>query len=93
MPFTGCEADTQMPIFILLGWRETREVAIFDCGLSPLRGGVCQGRPEMLEAGASRPVGKPESCFVAELERVEDGGEFGGGEMAPSQNVDSKGVA
>ena len=50
----------------------------FDCGLSPLRGGLSPGRPAMLETGVSRPVGRPETCFVTELERTEEGGEFGG---------------
>ena len=58
-------------------------MTIFDCRLSLSRGDVRSGRPEMLEVGASRPVGKPESCFVTELERVEDGGEFGGDGRSP----------
>ena len=39
----------------------------------------------MLEAGVSNPVpvGRSESCFVAELEKVEEGGEFGGDEKWP----------
>ena len=68
--------------FILGGGRLGEEV-ILDCGLSPLRGEVYPGRPGMVEIGVSSPVGKPESCFVTELERTEDGGEFGGDEKWP----------
>lgn len=67
--------------FFLGGGRLGEEVT-FDCGLSPLRGERCPGRPEIFETGVSRPVGRPESCFVTELERL-DGGEFGGDEKWP----------
>lgn len=63
-----------------LGGGRLGEGVILDCGLTPLSGGLCPGRPEMLETGVSRPVGMPDSCFVTELERLEDGGEFGGDE-------------
>ena len=48
----------------------------------------------MVDIGVSSPLGKPESCFVTELERTEDGGEFGGDEKWPWARITvSGGVA
>lgn len=60
-----------------LGGGRLGEDMTFDWGL---RGGVCPGRPGILETGVSRPMGKPGTGFVTELERTEGGGEFGGDE-------------
>jgi len=77
--FRGVGLTLECLTSLLLGGGRLGEEVTFDCGLSPLRGELSPGRPEMLGLGVSSPVGKPESCFVTELvmelERIEDGGE------------------